>query len=151
MHLLHKTFENNVAKREIVHDKQFLPLQQCWLLYSIIIPSFIKILHIFDKQLKKHFLYNCCLLFLSNSLNYIFLHYIWSFSKSSRRLGKTPYRHILIPLQQMTLKTLWQKEKVLIIDTCTFSGTNTCSLSCLTTRRQIIFLIWLGQIQYQIW
>ena len=47
MPLQQTTFENTVAKGEIVHYEQFLHLPQCFQLYLIIQLSFIEIFHVF--------------------------------------------------------------------------------------------------------
>ena len=55
------TFENLLAKEEIVHDEQFLLLPKCFLLYSIIGLLFIEGFWIFDLMFLSHLLQMCCI------------------------------------------------------------------------------------------
>ena len=54
-HLQQTTLENIVAKGEIVQNKQFLLLPQCFQLYSVIIPSILETFHILYFRI-------CCML-----------------------------------------------------------------------------------------
>ena len=50
------SFENIVTKEEIAQNKQFLLLQQCFQFYSVNLPSYIGIVHIFAETFSKF----CC-------------------------------------------------------------------------------------------
>ena len=53
MPLQQTTFENNVTKGEIAQYEQFLLLSQCFQLFSVIKPTFIKLFRVFAWMFSK--------------------------------------------------------------------------------------------------
>ena len=120
-HLLQTTFENILTKEEIAHDE--LLWQQCFQLYSLIILSFY-IENIHNYVLLDVSKVVCCRFVVSEKrLNMLTLSHIQQIC--SRQLWK----HLLKNMENLyncryyywkNMKTLWQIEKLLILNNVSF-------------------------------